>query len=171
MAKDLFIVRHAYAEFSSLGDFYNPLSELGQTAAKEAATALADYATPPQAILCSPAIRALTTAEIFAVTWGLDKSIIETDARIYDAYFGYEFADILSDHFPEQQRAVLIGHNPSISMLCFSCTTLEDVNNVPVSMTPASVVHLRFDEAVDWRWESINKASSYREIYPYMPHG
>jgi len=171
MAKDLFIVRHAHAEFSRLGDFFSPLSEIGQMAAKESAAALANYATPPQAIVCSPAIRALTTAEIFAATWGLDNSIIKTDKRIYDLLYIDKFADVLLEHFPRQQQIVLIGHNPSMSMLYYSCTTLEGENKVPVAMTPASMVHLHFDDATDWRWESISKASSYREIYPAIPHG
>ena len=78
MSKKLLIIRHAKSDWNNpdLRDFDRPLNERGERNAPEMAKRLIKNDLVPQLLVSSPAVRALTTAELFAQVLGFDKKAI-----------------------------------------------------------------------------------------------
>ncbi len=115
--KQLTLVRHAHSLASTeLSDFERPLSEQGLTEARQVAQQLADVLRTPDRILTSGALRALTTAQIFAQALAYPEEEIDVLADIYS---GYDSTLInLLEAYPDRFRHLLmVGHNPGISEL------------------------------------------------------
>ena len=86
--KTLTLVRHAKSSWNhpGLADFERPLNKRGQRDAPRMGSRLAAQHTHPQIIVSSPAVRALTTAEVIASALGCQPAEIITDERICHAY-------------------------------------------------------------------------------------
>ncbi|MBD1394921.1 SixA phosphatase family protein [Mucilaginibacter glaciei] len=143
--KTLLLVRHANALHESVkGDFYRHLSAKGLDEAKQMAVTVKETGHVPQLIISSEAARALTTATIFADTFGLDKP--KTNAAIYE---GNEQKLLrIINKFPDGfDNIALVGHNPDISNLLLLLT--GQMRDVP-TCTVASI-SFEFDE-----WETIS---------------
>jgi len=113
--KKLLLVRHAKAEKDTGGkDFDRPLKYIGIQDAGFMADKLKEKSIVPEYILASPALRTLTTAEIFADHLGLrapstNKSIFEASEKT--------LLKIIND-LPNQYNFVaLVGHNPGIAYI------------------------------------------------------
>jgi phosphohistidine phosphatase len=114
----LTIVRHAKStwDYPELTDFERPLNERGRRDAPIMAQRLARVPPRPDAIVSSPANRALTTARIFAEALGLKDVDIEVNARIYDASLDTLLSVV--HHLDDVDRHVMLfGHNPGFSEL------------------------------------------------------
>jgi phosphohistidine phosphatase len=112
----LLIIRHAIAvPRGTLGipDSDRPLTAEGEKKFQQAALGLARIRKRPDALLTSPWLRALQTAEIAAQAWGRIRP------QPTPALAGGSFADlaaVLADHPPEATVA-LVGHEPHLSAL------------------------------------------------------
>ncbi|NTU58571.1 MAG: phosphohistidine phosphatase [Chlorobiaceae bacterium] len=116
--KTLFLVRHAHSGWhnSHEGDFERPLSERGRMEAKEMALRMRRKGVVPELMVSSPALRAISTADIFADLLGYSPEKIVQKIEIYQGGPG-ELASIIQA-IPEQCGTVLLfGHNPVITML------------------------------------------------------
>lgn len=119
--KTLVLVRHAQAENNSKQtlDFDRPLTTTGKQDAVKMAGLLKETGISPQLFISSPALRALTTANIFSSTFDVEKP--ETDERIYEA----EVEDLLAVINPignKYEIVALVAHNPGISNLLYYLT-------------------------------------------------
>ncbi len=139
--KHLTLVRHAKAASGSPGqdDFQRPLNERGLRDSVTMAQRLLAHDLAPQHIVSSPALRAVTTAQIFADTLGMPSSSLTTDRTIYEASSAALY-DVVWGVSDDYRSIMLVGHNPGLSdLLCLlSAQTFAD-------LATCAVVILQFD--------------------------
>lgn len=116
--KTLTIIRHAKSSWEQEGlhDFERPLNERGRRDAPVMAARLRQSAEVPELLVSSPALRAITTARVFAE--GLDISVdaIQIQAKIYEASVS-TLLQIIRGLDDQYAHAALFGHNPGLSDL------------------------------------------------------
>jgi phosphohistidine phosphatase len=116
MPRTLMLMRHAKSDWHAPheSDFDRPLNKRGQRAATVMAEFIATLPQPPQWIVASPAVRALTTAE--TVAEALDEVALLKEPEMYGAGV-YELLGIVR-RLPEEVTSVLlVGHNPGMEWL------------------------------------------------------
>ncbi len=116
--KSMYFVRHAKSSWTnpSLDDIDRPLNERGLRDAPFMAQLLGGKGLKADRIISSPANRALTTASYFADALGIDRSEIEVNPRIYEAWS----EDVLElvRRLPNSLNVVCIfGHNPTFTSI------------------------------------------------------
>jgi phosphohistidine phosphatase len=111
----LTLIRHAKSSWKdpSLSDIDRPLNKRGRRDAPEMAARLARGGFEADLILCSPATRALATAEIFAAEIAYPFEDVAIDRRIYAADLE-DIVEVITEIDAGIGSAVLIGHNPSL---------------------------------------------------------
>lgn len=113
--KKLLLIRHAKAEQgTSYADFERPLKTRGIDDATMMAGRLKSRGIVPQMVLSSPALRALSTAEVFSHQ--LATGEIKTNRAIYEASDA-ALLNIINDLPDEHELVALVGHNPGISQI------------------------------------------------------
>ncbi len=113
---DILLLRHASAMSESPDgrDASRPLRPKGMRDAQQVGQWLTAHACRPGRVLCSPARRAVMTAEIVLKSLrDTREPVLEPD--IYDAVPG-TLIDVLDRHAPEAPL-LLIGHNPGLEQL------------------------------------------------------
>jgi len=112
--KTIYLVRHAKAGSAHSGDFDRTLNEAGLKAAHFMAELLEEKSVVPDLVIASPAIRALSTAEIFCDILGYPKEQIETRIEIYEGGAG-RLLKIVQQISNNCATAMLFGHNPTMT--------------------------------------------------------
>ena len=114
--KTLYLVRHAKSswEDNRISDFERPLNERGEQDAPLMAKILLEKLVEPELIISSPAVRALTTAKIFAEIFQYNSKNIIEDERIYEAGMK-ELAAVVEEISDDYKNVMMFGHNPGIS--------------------------------------------------------
>lgn len=159
--KTLYLARHAKSEKGFLGidDFDRPVTERGINDANAVATALKERKEIPALFISSPAIRALSTAIIFARIMQYPWERIGIREQIYEASDAMLLSEIngITD---EVDSAMLFGHNPAFTSVS-SLLTGQSINNVPTS----GIVCIEF-EAHSWKLASAQKGKLRAFITP-----
>lgn len=116
--KTLSLLRHAKSSWDdpALEDFDRPLNKRGIHDAPLMAAYLRDNARPPQQIVSSPALRAITTANIMAAELGMDDKAIIEEPAIYDAGVN-DLIDVGRQLNDSMDHIMMVGHNPGLSIL------------------------------------------------------
>jgi phosphohistidine phosphatase len=116
--KRLVIVRHAKAAKADPRgeDFDRPLAPRGEADAAEMGRRLARRRVHPDAIVTSPAERALATARLVARELDFPWAVIRTAKPAYLAGFG-TLLDLVRAFDDCAESALLVGHNPGITDL------------------------------------------------------
>lgn len=111
--KRVVIVRHGKSvSYGYEDDFNRDLSDRGKKDAKKISTELSDRGIKADAIISSPAKRALKTARIFAETLNFERNKITEVQDIYDGLTTSEFLELIRE-LPENTNTVFFfGHNP-----------------------------------------------------------
>ena len=114
--KKLFLIRHAKSSWDhpDVPDFERPLNKRGKRDAPFMGNLLFKQKIKPDAIITSPAVRALTTAEIFAKELGYPKKKIIRDENMYECGLG-DLEDIVQSISDDFSTVLLFGHNPAIT--------------------------------------------------------
>lgn len=113
---DLLLLRHAAAMSESPDgrDVSRPLRPIGMREAKAAGLWLREHGVHPDRVLCSPAQRAVMTAEAVLRELGIEaEPVLEAD--IYDAVPG-TLIDLIERH-ADARTLLVIGHNPGMEQL------------------------------------------------------
>ncbi|RMF31081.1 MAG: hypothetical protein D6765_02290 [Bacteroidetes bacterium] len=129
--KTAFFIRHAKSswEHPELRDIERPLNPRGLRDAPFMAKLLKAKSPPPDTLLSSPAVRALTTAEFFARELGRGRESITVVNDIYGADPGTLL--LLLRNLPEAySTAWVFGHNPEFTELA-NRFSKEFIANVP----------------------------------------
>jgi phosphohistidine phosphatase len=144
----LTLVRHAKSSWddSELSDFDRPLNARGERVAPEMAQRMVRVLERPLQIISSPALRAISTARIFAKALDIPEKQIVQEPRIYDATTGtlLDIVQNLDDHIG---HAMLFGHNPGFSDLAQLLSQA-----LPREMPTCSLVTLSVNAA---RWQDL----------------
>lgn len=112
----LTLVRHAKSSWDSpgLSDFERPLNDRGRRDAPTMAARIRDAGLIPDRLLSSPALRAISTARVFAEVLGIPGDDIQLDSRIYDAGLSTLF-EVVRGLGTTAAHLMLFGHNPGLS--------------------------------------------------------
>lgn len=115
----LTLVRHAKAsrEDPTLDDFHRPLDERGLRDAPLMAQRLARSGGLPDRLVSSPALRALTTARLFADALGIPQQAILLQPDIYEASAD-QLLQVVRGLDEAALSVALFGHNPGLSDFC-----------------------------------------------------
>ena len=113
---DLILLRHAAAMSESPDgrDSGRPLGPIGIQEAGAAGAWLREHGVRPERVLCSPARRAVMTAEAVLNELGSDAEPV-LEAGIYDA-MPSTLIDLIEQH-ADAGTLLVIGHNPGMQQL------------------------------------------------------
>jgi phosphohistidine phosphatase len=116
--KTLFLVRHAKSsrDDPTIADRDRPLSDRGSRDAPKMGERLEKRDVEPDLMLSSPALRALTTAQLIAKKLDYKAKNIVVDDRIY-ATSPKVLLEIIHGLDDKLNCVMLIGHNPEMSEL------------------------------------------------------
>lgn len=139
--KTLYLVRHAKSDktITGISDFERPLNDRGQRDAPAMAKILAKKVNAPDLILTSPAVRALTTAQLFAPSLNYNITDIRQCAEIYEAGVS-ALLKVINEIEDQHDCVIMFGHNPGFTDL-FNYLTDNDLINLPTS----GIVKVDFD--------------------------
>ena len=143
--KTLTLVRHAKSSWKdqNLGDHERPLNKRGKRDAPVMGKRIAETGIRPSLIICSPAVRAWTTARIIADEIGYPKEFLQRENSLYLASLD-DLLDVLVAQDCEFNSLMVVGHNPGLTT--FTNYRSPDItNNLPT----AGVVSVSF-ERDDW---------------------
>lgn len=146
--RSLTLVRHAKSSWATatLDDFDRPLNERGRRDAPLMAQRYAHAAERPLQLVSSPALRAATTAAIFAEALEIAPDAIRYDATIYEASVD-ALLQVVRGLDDAVANAVLFGHNPGLSDFCHSLARCEFTE-----LPTCAVARIDFDVE---RWQDV----------------
>ena len=159
--KTLTIIRHAKSDWGddSLNDAYRPLNERGYMDARIISKQLAKKIEKPDYWLTSPAIRAYSTAVIYANTFKFDAEKIIIKQKIYEANVK-NLKQIISSIPDTCKHAILFGHNPGLTNY-FNEISDSFADNIPTCGT----LHIT-SPANKWKDFSNTKLQNDFYLYP-----
>lgn len=162
--KTLILLRHAKSSWNdqTQRDIDRPLNERGRHDAPVMADRLGQRGPIPQRVICSPALRTVTTAEIFANRLHIPLELIQHERQIY---LGGP-AHLL--HLVRQQESnidcvLLVGHNPALTDFLNELCPDARVDNMPT----CCVAELQFG-STDWADVDFGKANLKTLDYPKL---
>jgi len=143
--KSLYLLRHAKAESATLqfSDEDRALTPKGVDDAKKLATKLVKKDIGFDLILTSPAIRAITTAQIISNRLDHKQRFLEVDKKLYQADCT-TLLTIASKLHKKIKSVMLVGHNPALEDFAAYMT------GESVSMQTCSLIEFTF-ELKDWK--------------------
>lgn len=158
--KTLFIIRHAKSDkdHSTNEDIDRPLNLRGYSDAHAMAEKLNDTRKKPELIISSPAVRALTTALIFARKFRYDPKKIILENELYETGTK-EYLKVIGQLDNTVSSVMLFGHNSTITNLVNSLTK-PFTENVPT----CGVIAISF--AVD-NWKDISTGTGKLILYDF----
>ncbi|MCH8334304.1 MAG: histidine phosphatase family protein, partial [Proteobacteria bacterium] len=114
--KTLTILRHAKSSWkdSSLPDHDRPLNKRGERDVPVMAARIQQAGIRPSLILCSPAVRAWTTAKLIAQEISYPSEFLQRDERLYLAGV-QRIIDLLSEQDVGFNSIMIVGHNPGFT--------------------------------------------------------
>ncbi|MBE2189344.1 MAG: histidine phosphatase family protein [Desulfobulbaceae bacterium] len=129
--KTIVLVRHAKSSWDNpdWSDFERPLNKRGLRDAPYLAEVLKSKVLKPNLVISSPAIRAKTTATIFANAFEYEEKDIKFDIGLYEK--GQKYVSKIISQIDNQVSSVFFfGHNPDITSLA-GFLTGDYFENVP----------------------------------------
>ena len=149
-SRELMLLRHGKSSWETLtDDFDRDVTDKGKQHAQEIGIWLKQHQKTPDYVICSPAKRALVTAEIVCQQLGISKDNIKFDHQLYNADVSDIF-NVLKTCPSHCRRVLLVGHNPSIEMMIHHLASNPQVNDVDATepVRPATLVCFAVNE--DW---------------------
>lgn len=150
MSRTLYIIRHAQAskDLYFPGDFFRTLDKTGYKEVAEMAAWLAGEGAIPELFISSSAIRAYSTALVFAkhLNYATEKIILK-DA-VYDASLN-KLYHVLQETDDIYNSVAIFGHNPGFTDLLNNLCGFE-IDNLPTSGIAAVSLKTK-------SWSKLNK--------------
>ena len=156
--KSLYLLRHAKSSWSEhgLSDQQRPLNDRGLRDAPAMGKRFSERDESLDHVVCSPAQRALSTAELFAQNCGFSADAIEIEPDLYFLGSG-AIEEVILRQDDLLQSVMLVFHNPDITQFVNSIDYDFHVDNVPT----CGLIRLNCDIA-QWRdWSRSNTAFDY----------
>ena len=154
--KTLYLVRHAKSsrDDPALSDRDRPLNDRGKADAPATGKRLARRDVKPDLLMSSPALRALTTAQLLADEMGCARKDIVVDDRLYASSADTLLA-ITRALEPTLDSVMLVGHNPEFSEF------VQRLSGEPIDMPTCAVAEFRFDTT---RWTDIGAVEPHKPV-------
>ncbi|MDJ0832511.1 MAG: phosphohistidine phosphatase SixA [Gammaproteobacteria bacterium] len=163
--KTLYLVRHAKSSWDdiTLADSDRPLNKRGLNNAPDMGQRLARKGIQLDQIISSPALRALTTAQLIAQQIDYDPQAIEHNQRLY--FEGIPaMMDIIHRLERGQTSVMIVGHNPDITRL------LNRLCGFQVSDMPTcAIATIGFSLDNDWLDVAFGSGKLIDYDYPKKP--
>jgi phosphohistidine phosphatase len=149
--KRLTLVRHSKSDWSLPGqqDWDRALNKRGQRDAPEMARRLRARKLKPDAILSSPAVRALATAAIMARELKIAASIVRQDERLYLAGPADMLA-VIREIGGDARHLMVFGHNPGITEFANRLSAGDRIDNMPTSAVFTATFAIDDWSELDW---------------------
>ncbi len=149
--KTLFLVRHAKSsrDDPSLPDRERPLDDRGRHDAPKMGKRLTNRGVKPDLLVSSPALRALTTAQLIADEIGYQRKDIVVDERLY-ASSPDDLLAVICALDDKLDRVMLVGHNPEFTELAHRLSS--EITDMPT----CAVAEFRFDATA---WADVGEAA------------
>lgn len=149
----LTLIRHAKTEPQHSGqeDWDRALEGRGQHDAIEMGQRLKQRKLKPEKLLASPAVRAITTAQLIGRELGFAPERIVQNERLYLAS-AKEMLKVIQETGGDAKHLAVVGHNPGITEFADQVAADRSIDNMPT----AAVFTLEFD-IEDWSqlaWKS-----------------
>ncbi len=121
--RQLYFLRHGLADWPSWSgsDHERPLTEEGKRRMAREAACMERLGLDFDVILTSPLVRARQTAEIVAEQLGAG-DVLREDIRLDGRFDVVELANILDDLAATMTRVLLVGHEPTFSLVIGAIT-------------------------------------------------
>lgn len=141
----LTIVRHAKSSWKDAGlaDRDRPLNERGEHDAPMMGNRAKEAGLRPSLMVSSPAVRAWTTARIFATELGYPREFLQRENDLYLASVD-DLISVLAEQDPGFQNIMLFGHNPGLTDFANRL-----IPNITGNLPTCGVVSVTF-ESDDW---------------------
>jgi len=159
--KTLILIRHAKSDWGNdtITDLLRPLNERGYSDGQILAKQLAQKIAPPQLWLTSPAIRAYSTALLFAEAFNYDAEKLIINKKIYEA--GIKTLQGIVTSLPDAiETAFMFGHNPGFTKF-FNEFSDAFADNIPT----CGVISLSND-VLSWKDFLSSKTKNDYYLYP-----
>ncbi len=156
--KTLYMVRHAKSSWKhDVIDHQRPLKGRGRKDCKLVSSMIKDKVPPPQKIISSDAVRAVTTAKFFKDAFNIKNKNFSTNHDLYD-FGGQNVMQIINDLDDKLDRVMIVGHNHAFTSIV---NMLGDkyYNNVPT----CGFLLLEFDEK---SWRNIKSGKIVEKVFP-----
>lgn len=149
----LTLLRHAKTEAQHSGqeDWDRVLEPRGQQDAPQMARRLRERKLKPDRMITSPALRALTTAQIFARELHLPATKMQQDERLYLAS-PKVIKEVVRELGGDARHLMIVGHNPGLTEFAERISADRDIDNMPT----CAIYTVEFD-IKDWselEWDS-----------------
>lgn len=160
MNKKLMLIRHGQANSGKYenSDFDRTLSPTGIEEAQELAFRLKNKLLIPTHLLSSTAVRALSTATIFAGIWGMEFEDIQMNDTIYDSSV-HTYLQAINGLDDNMDFVALFGHNPEISEFA-EYLTYADFSQMPTC--GVVIIDFAFDS-----WDMVKVDSGIISLFDY----
>lgn len=157
--KSLFLLRHAKAIDGGvlIPDQDRPLSGSGVQDAKKLGNYLLKKSHEIDLILSSPAIRAITTAQIVANKLGYKLKHLAIKERLYNADVK-AMLRLISSVPKKVDTLMIVGHNPGVQALASRLT------GEPISMSTCALIELTLDIKI-WDQVSAVKVCKFNALH------
>lgn len=159
--KTLYLLRHAKSSWAEhgLSDQQRPLNERGLHDAPMMGKRFKSRSENFGRIVCSPALRAHTTAELFAETCGVAAESIEINSNLYFLGSG-SIEDVILSQDDQLDALMLVFHNPDITHFANSIDDDFRIDNIPT----CGLISLSCDLSA---WRDWSRASTSFEYFDY----
>jgi len=161
--KTLYLLRHAKSSWddSDLRDFERPLSDRGIRDIPLIAERLMSRGDKPDTIVCSPAVRAKSTARRMADCVGFPKDDLISNPELYFAGTGM-FLKAAKMMDESAGSAMIVGHNPAITE--FVNAMLGDGSDEIENIPTCGLVELELPVE---NWSDVSLASARQIVFDY----
>lgn len=145
--KELVLVRHAKSDWTkeTIKDIDRPLSERGYADAYSLSKWFKEEMGLPDAMVSSPATRALNTAFIFARTFEMKEKDVQVEDSLYESDVK-SYLKVISQTDKKVNRLMVFGHNPMMTELTNEINKSLFFDNVPT----CGIIKIGFDFN-DWK--------------------
>lgn len=156
--KTLYLVRHAKASWKhDVDDHKRPLKKKGQEDGKRVSARVKNEVEPPQKIISSDAIRALSTAYFFKDAFNISEEDFLTVHKLYD-FRGTGVMKVIKTLDDNLNTVMLVGHNHAFTSIA---NMLGDsyIENIPT----CGFVKIQFKED---HWKDVSTGETALTIFP-----
>lgn len=164
MSRELWLMRHGKAErYDGNEDYDRRLKKRGKKDANRIGEWLKDQRLLPDAVISSPATRAIMTAKIICDVIGFERQHIQMEKRLYDEGLS-RVKSVLADCPETFNRVLLVGHNPELEELFTYLVTSTSLPDLEKLLPTAALARLALPD--DWTQLEKGCAELISTTYP-----